>query len=236
MIADEDLFYYTCIAIVVANMTIGWTVLLGTPIYYGRLSSSLSKILINPKIAWFLFEVPNLIWVFYFLLFKHASVSLGLLLFTIHYINRDILYPLSLKTTTKVPLEIILTCILYTSANGYLQCVGFQKGFEPNQALQLIGVALFGIGMWINIKSDRMLQQAKESAGSSDSTGKKKYVVVKGFLFDLISSPNYFGEIIEWFGYYLVCQHSEALLFAVATLDILIPGAIKRHQWNKNNL
>ena len=104
MITDWDTFYYICIAIVLFNMVFGWSVLLGTPIYYGRLSGSISKVLFNPKLAWFLFEVPNLIWVLYFFLFRDASVSLGLLLFVIHYINRDILYPLSLKTTTKVPL------------------------------------------------------------------------------------------------------------------------------------
>ena len=42
MRADWDIFYYVCIAIVLANMAFGWTVLLGTPIYYGRLSSSIS--------------------------------------------------------------------------------------------------------------------------------------------------------------------------------------------------
>lgn len=161
---------------------------------------------------------------------------MGLLLFVVHYVNRDILYPLSLKTTTKVPLEIVLTCILYTTANGYLQCYGSQQPLSPNRLLQLIGVALFAAGMWINIKADKMLQEAKDAVSSMDSTGKKKYALVRGFLFDLISSPNYFGEIIEWFGYWMVCQHSTALLFAVATLDILTPGAIKRHQWNLKNI
>lgn len=100
----EDTFYYICLAIVIANMIGGWTVLFGTPVYYGRLSSSISKILIEPKLAWFLFEVPNLIWVTYFALYRDMPFSVGILLFTIHYINRDIIYPLSLKTTTKVPL------------------------------------------------------------------------------------------------------------------------------------
>jgi hypothetical protein len=55
MVIDWDTFYYICVAIVLANMVFGWTVLLGTPVYYGRLSGSISKILFNPKLAWFLF-------------------------------------------------------------------------------------------------------------------------------------------------------------------------------------
>lgn len=95
---------------------------------------------------------------------------------------------------------------------------------------------MFALGMWVNVKSDKMLQEAKESSTSTDSSGKKKYVVVRGFLFDLISSPNYFGEIVEWFGYWMVCQNPEALLFALSTLDILTPAAIKRHRWNQKNI
>jgi len=229
MSVDWDIFYYICVVIILVNMAMGWTVLLGTPIYYGRLSRSFSKVQFDPKLAWFLFEVPNLLWALYFLVFKNASVSLGLLLFVVHYFNRDILYPLSLKTTTKVPLEIVISCIVFTFANGYLQCFGSQKPSSPNRLLQIVGILVFGVGIWINIKSDKMLQQAKERSASTDPTGKNKYVVVRGFLFDLVSSPNYFGEIIEWFGYWMVCQHAEALLFALSTLDILTPGAIKRH-------
>lgn len=70
MIDDWNAFYYLCLVIVLANMVLGWAVLTNIPVNYGRLSQSISKILFNPKLAWFLFEVPNLIWVLYFLLFR----------------------------------------------------------------------------------------------------------------------------------------------------------------------
>jgi hypothetical protein len=76
---------------------------------------------LNPKFAWFLFEIPNLLWATYFILYKGHPLSFGFLLFIIHYINRDIIYPLSLKTTTKVPFEIALNAFIFTFANGFLQ-------------------------------------------------------------------------------------------------------------------
>jgi hypothetical protein len=79
-------------------------VLTGIKINYGRLSHSISSIHINPRFGWFFFEVPNLLWAFYFLFIKDSPLTLAYGLFIIHYVNRDIIYPLSLKTTTKVPL------------------------------------------------------------------------------------------------------------------------------------
>ena len=92
------------IAVVLLFTINGWLIALGIRLNYGRLKNSVTKLEINPKIAWFLFEVPNLLWAFYFLFIKGNSLSFPYLLFIAHYINRDIIYPLRLKTTTKVPL------------------------------------------------------------------------------------------------------------------------------------
>lgn len=89
-----------CFAVVVGYSIVGWLTLTGIKINYGRLQNSFSKINLQPQIAWFLFEVPNLIWAVYFLLYIQDSLSLAYALFILHYINRDIIYPLRLKTKT----------------------------------------------------------------------------------------------------------------------------------------
>ena len=101
--ANDDLLYKVCFAIVIAYTAFGWLTLTGIKLNYGRLSNSLMNFYLNPKFAWFFFEIPNLLWAAYFILYKGQPVSFGFLLFIIHYINRDLIYPLSLKTTTKVP-------------------------------------------------------------------------------------------------------------------------------------
>jgi hypothetical protein len=113
--------------IIVAIYSIaGWLVLTNIKINYGRLKYSLTSIDLDPKIGWFLFEVPNLLWAAYFLFIKGNGLSSALFLFIVHYVNRDILYPLRLKSTTKVPLEIVLSAFSFTAANGYLQCIASQ--------------------------------------------------------------------------------------------------------------
>lgn len=130
---------------------------LGVKIGYGRLKNSLFKFELNPRLAWFLFEVPNLIWAVYFLLVCQNKLTFGYSLFILHYINRDIIYPLRMKTTNKVPFEIVLSAGLFTTANGYVQGISNQKITSLNQNntfIMVVGAVLFFTGMYINIKSD----------------------------------------------------------------------------------
>lgn len=150
-----------CVWTVLGFAVLGWLVLAGIKLNYGRLSSSLAKIYIDPRIGWFVFEVPNLLWAGYFLL-RGDPLSLGFLLFIVHYVNRDIIYPLRLKTQTKVPLEIMLSAFCFTAANGYLQGLANAETSNHSILLKTAGVVLFFSGMGINIHSDNILQAAKE--------------------------------------------------------------------------
>jgi len=96
--------YQVSLFIVLAYTALGWLTMFGIKLNYGRLQNSFMKIYIPPKLAWFIFEVPNLLWAVYFIFVEGHPLTYGYALFILHYINRDILYPLSLKTTTKVPL------------------------------------------------------------------------------------------------------------------------------------
>jgi hypothetical protein len=118
---NEDLLYKIALGIVLSYSAFGWLTLTGIKLNYGRLSNSFMNVYLNPKFAWFLFEIPNLLWAAYFIFYKQQTLSYGFVLFIIHYINRDLIYPLSLKTTTKVPFEIALNAFIFTLGNGFLQ-------------------------------------------------------------------------------------------------------------------
>jgi len=84
------------------------------------------------------------------------------LLFIIHYINRDLIYPLSLKTTTKVPFEIAINAFIFTLGNGFLQgSINERNIAESNTFRTIIGTLVFVFGMGVNIYSDKILQAAK---------------------------------------------------------------------------
>lgn len=43
-------------------------------------------------------------------------------------------------------------------------------------------------------------------------------MIPKGFLFEYVSQPNYFGEIVQWFGYGIMTMQFEQLLFGFTSL------------------
>ncbi len=85
------------------------------------------------------------------------------MLFAAHYINRDLIYPMRIKTDTKIPLEIVIAAFTFTSANGYLQCYGSTFNLKQISIFQqVLGVCIFLTGMFINIHSDNILQRYKQ--------------------------------------------------------------------------
>jgi len=52
---DSLTLYDISLAIVIIYSALGWLVLTGIKINYGRLKDSISSIYFNPKIGWFLF-------------------------------------------------------------------------------------------------------------------------------------------------------------------------------------
>lgn len=79
--------------------------------------------LIPSRISWFVFESPNLIWSYFCWRKRRDDVDsvnqILLLLFVIHYIQRDIVFPLIISKNTKpLPLAVVLAAFFYCSVNG----------------------------------------------------------------------------------------------------------------------
>jgi 3-oxo-5-alpha-steroid 4-dehydrogenase 1 len=80
----------------------------------------------------------------------------------------------------------------------------------------------------INKISDEKLRHFRKESPS-------EYIVPHGWLFNYISSPHYFGEIIEWGGWALMTFSLPGLAFFLFTFANLFPRAISSHQWYKKN-
>ncbi len=50
-------------------------------------------------------------------------------------------------------------------------------------------------------------------------------------LFSWVTSPNYFGEMVEWVGFALAAQTLAGWAFAVFTFANLAPRAVAHHKW-----
>ena len=116
-----------------------------------------------------------------------------IVLWIIHYFNRTVIYPLRIKTKgKKIPIAIVASAFFFNMVNGILNGYFLTLlQFESISELYLIlGLIIFIIGFYINISSDNLLIKLR--------TNQKGYVIPNGKLFNYVSCPNFFGEIIEW--------------------------------------
>ena len=222
---------------------------------YGKfLPSATRGFLVSSALAWFIYESPNLIIGFYFLFFKSFPMTIPNLaifsLFLIHYIHRDLIYPLKLiGNSRKYPLELASTAVFFCTFNGYYQSYSNTHlcSYEDDWIYTWnfsFGIILFALGMFINIRSDNILLKIKkrklealkkENKDIQIEASKKIYGIPNEFLFQYVASPNYFGECLEWLGYAIAGWSLNGLVFFLSTFSILLSRAILNKQWYRNN-
>lgn len=186
------------------------------------------------RLGWFAMEAVSLV-VFAVLFLsgptvKSAPMWVFFTLWTGHYVHRSLVFPWLTQTGGKtMPLLIAASAAGFNIVNGGLN--GFYLGWltatypvawltDPRFA---IGLVVFLGGAIVNVRSDYSLIALR--AGAAD------YAVPRGALFDWVSCPNHLGEIVQWFGFALMCWNLPALSFAIWTAANLIPRAISHHKW-----
>lgn len=206
---------------------------------FGRHTSDKWGLMINNKVGWFVMELPSLLIMVYFLAYgDNTAETFVWILFSLwifHYINRTIVYPLRIKATEKkMPMFIVFNAIIFNVVNAGINGYFFAYIATSEQYNKewltsphfITGLIVFFSGMLINMKSDTILIGLRKK-------GETGYRIPRGFLFDYISSPNLFGEIIEWTGFALMAWNLPALSFAVWTFANLVPRALNHHNWYK---
>jgi len=204
---------------------------------FGRHTSKNWGPMVNNKLGWIIMELPSLAVILYFLFWgTHSFNSFVWILFAcwiFHYMNRTFIYPLRIKATDKkMPLFIVINAILFNSVNAGLN--GYflaELANSENYGISwlttphfIIGATLFIVGLTINWRADHLLINLRKP-------GETGYKIPKGFLFDYISSPNLFGEIMEWTGFAIMAWNLPALTFMVWTFANLVPRAKNHHDW-----
>lgn len=203
---------------------------------YGRHSSQKWGAVMDNKWGWVLMELPALLTMPIIALYGNSQKTdltyllIGLWIF--HYTYRTLIFPFKLKTNNKkMPLVIVFSAVFFNAVNGMLN--GYFLGYLNTASIDLfgpgiyIGLALFIYGMVLNHKSDNKLISLRKR-----DTG---YHIPQGGLFNKISCPNHFGEIIEWTGFAVIAFNISALTFAVWTACNLIPRALNHHAWYKES-
>jgi 3-oxo-5-alpha-steroid 4-dehydrogenase 1 len=213
-------------------------VMLFVTVPYGRHTSTKWGLTISNSIGWVLMEVPALLIFLYFIITGDADKNIVLwviiLLFTGHYINRSLIYPFRIKTKgKKMPLLIMFMAIFFNFMNGWVN--GYYLGSLNEQysiawltdPRFICGSVLFIVGMIINIWADEKLINLRKD--NSDG-----YQIPYGGLFNKISCPNFFGEMMEWLGFAILCWSLPALSFFIWTICNLIPRSLDHHKWYRS--
>ncbi|KAI3724800.1 hypothetical protein L1987_64567 [Smallanthus sonchifolius] len=167
---------------------------------------------------------------------QHSSNPKSLTLispFLLHYIHRTIIYPLRLrrKRSNGYPIAVALIAFVYNLFNSYLQArwVSEYADYENDKWFWWrfgVGLGVFVGGMVVNVKSDMELLKLKEGGGG--------YKIPRGGFFEFVSCANYFGEIVEWVGWWVMTGSWVGLGFLVYTCANLVPRARANHVWGCN--
>ncbi|CAM9823826.1 unnamed protein product [Chrysoparadoxa australica] len=238
------LLLQACYAVVIGSAlhsVLGPALGLPTAAPYGRWMTTkvfgIESYLINARLAWFVLEMPNLLiaaacWHYGEPACKNSMPNkLMLGMFVLHYINRTLIYPLRMKSSsTPMPLVLFFTASLYTSANAYLQ--SYPLSTTPYREEWLLdprfvaGAILFLFGFMVNVHSDGILLNLRKPGEE------KKYKIPRaGGMFEFVSGANFLGEIVEWLGYSLACWSLHAAAFGVSTMFNIGPRAHQHHRW-----
>ena len=201
---------------------------------YGRHARAGWGPTIPDRLGWVLMESPSLVLfgAIFFMGPHHAQTAPLALwaMWTLHYANRTIVYPLRIKSEKRMPVAIAAMAFVFNVTNAtmnasWIGALGTYASDWITRPAFLSGTALFACGMIVNIDADRRLFALRAST--------KGYAIPRGGLYELVSCPNYLGEIAEWIGWAIASWSLGGLAFALFTIANLAPRALSNHAWYK---
>jgi 3-oxo-5-alpha-steroid 4-dehydrogenase 1 len=206
---------------------------------YGRHARSGWGPVLPNQLGWLLMESPAAIIFAVFFTLGSAPKNLPILLFFVlwelHYVHRAFIYPWTIRDGRKrIPIAVMLLGFAFNVgnawANGYY-LFSLSGGYPTSWLLDprfLAGGSLFVVGFITNRWADTALRALRRP-------GELTYHIPRGGLFNLVSCPNYLGEIVEWIGWALATWSLPGLAFAVWTFANLAPRAHTHHVWYHKN-
>jgi 3-oxo-5-alpha-steroid 4-dehydrogenase 1 len=192
---------------------------------------------IDKKLGWIVMETPILIAVAYFFFAGGNPLNVSAVMvgaFAFHYVHRALIFPHRIQVQGKtLPIATVVASMTFYTVNGYL--IGHYYGALREYPLEwlfdprfIAGAALFVTGFWINVKSDNVLIGLR-------APGESGYKIPRGGLFEYVSCPNFFGEIVEWTGFALMTWSLPGVVYAVWVSLTLIATALGTHRWYREH-
>lgn len=232
-----DILYKYSITLIFSLAILVFILLFFVSAPYGKFSRKGWGTDIKSKWAWMIMEFPSPFLMTIFFLtsdFKSLPQYIFILAWLAHYVSRTFIYPFRQSGREKpYPVIVASMAVVFNLLNGFANGYGVFSFYSYNSSWlyswQFIsGIIVFITGFVINKIADEKLRILRNKAPM-------EYVIPRGWLFDLISSPHYFGEIIEWAGWAIMTWSLPGLAFSVFTFANLFPRAIASHRWYRSH-
>jgi len=232
-----NLLYKYSIILIFSFAVIVFVLLFFISAPYGKFSRKGWGPSIKSKWAWLIMEFPSpfLMTIFFITAdTKTLPEIIFLIIWLTHYLQRTFVYPFSQSGREKpYPLIVASMAIIFNCFNGFANGFGVFHLYNYSSSWlftwQFIsGIIIFITGFIINKTADEKLRVFRKRSP-------EEYVIPHGWLFNLISSPHYFGEIIEWAGWAIMTWSLPGLAFSVFTFANLFPRAVASHRWYKSH-
>lgn len=221
---------------------------------YGRFASEQwGGINLNPKLGWWLMEIPATVVFLWFFLANAASWNITALVlaafWVLHYGNRGWFFPLSIRVArdrrSTFSLVVMALGMFVTGIHGYLNATWFTRFGEHLTADWLtdprfiVGVIIYLAGFLLIVHSEAVVRALRDPAkqgagpGSGQESGQRDYKIPYGGGYRFVSSPQYLGELIAWAGFSIFTWGLPGVMIFLISAGNLVPRALATHRWYK---
>ncbi len=208
---------------------------------YGRFASDKYGLNLNPKLGWWLMEIPaTVVFLWFFVQGSRATEPVPLILaavWLIHYGNRGWFFPLSIRVArgrrSTFSLMVMSMGMFVTAIHGYLNASLFSEfgAHLTNDWLTdprfLSGLVIYYFGFFVILRSESIVRNLRDP----NVQGEAEYKIPYGGFYRYVSSPQYLGELVGWAGFALMTWGLPGVMIFLISAGNLVPRAFGTHRW-----
>jgi 3-oxo-5-alpha-steroid 4-dehydrogenase 1 len=213
------------------------------PTPYGRFASTRFGIALDPRLGWFLMELPATI-AFYVTYFQGPNrfepfPLFVLFLWTCHYANRGFLMPALMRVPkgnkNSFGLMVVMIGWVVTSLHGYLNAAWVTR-YHPEPGFAwftdprfIAGALLYYGALALNLHADHVLRTLRTR--DEVERGERVYRIPMGGLFRWVTNASYLSELVFWSGFALLTWSPSGVYILAISAANLVPRAFSTHRW-----
>ena len=205
---------------------------------YGRFASDKMGVNLNPKLGWWLMEIPATVsFLWFYVQGPHATELMPLFLaaiWCIHYGNRGWFFPLSIRVVpgkkASFSITVMALGMFVTGIHGYLNARWFSD-LAPHLTNAwftdprfLIGLLVYETGYLTILRSEYIVRHLRDTPGTD-------YKIPYGGAYKWVSSPQYLGELTAWLGLTIMTWGLPGLVIFLISAGNLVPRAFQTQKW-----